>query len=149
MKKIILLLIFCLSITVTLAFAESFYTLGGARISYDLDIASGDVMLFVWTSRCPYCVSELKEMNKNENICKYSKCFFVNIGETESTVKSVVRSLKIREDIVNNIIMDKSAGLAGKFSIVGVPTFILMRDGKILDRSYHFDESTVKRVFKK
>lgn len=149
MKKIITLFIVFLSILGVTAFAESFYTLNGERISYDLDIASGDTMLFIWTSRCPYCLSELREMNKNENICKYSKCFFVNVGETESAVKKVIRSLGIKEPIANNIIMDKSASLAGKFSIVGVPTFILMRDGKVLDRSYYFDENAVKRVFKK
>jgi len=149
MKKIILLFVFLLSITVTSVLAEAFYTLNGTRVSYELDIASGDTMLFIWTSRCPYCVGELREMNKNENICKYSKCFFVNVGETESAVKNIIKSLKIKESIVNNIIMDKSANLAGKFSIVGVPTFILLRDGKVLDRSYHFDENTVKRIFKK
>jgi thiol-disulfide isomerase/thioredoxin len=149
MKKILALLIFFSSISAVFALDEVFYTLGLTRVSYEQDIAQGDTMLFIWTSRCPYCISELRAMNKNENVCKYSKCFFVNIGETESNVKDVVRSLKLKSHISQNIIADKSASLARRFSIVGVPTFIFMRDGKILDRSYHFDESAVKQIFKK
>ncbi|MCK9574171.1 MAG: hypothetical protein M0R20_07275 [Candidatus Omnitrophica bacterium] len=149
MKKIIALIIFFSSISGVFALDEAFYTLGLARVSYEQDIAQGDTMLFIWTSRCPYCISELRAMNKNENVCKYSKCFFVNVGETESNVKDVVRSLKLKSHISQNIIANKSASLVGRFSIVGVPTFIFMRNGKILDRSYHFDENTVRQIFKK
>jgi len=149
MKKISALFMVFISILMLSAFAASFYTLNGTRISYESDIASGDTMLFVWTSRCPYCIRELRDMNKNENICKYSKCFFVNIGETDSAVKKAVKSLNLREDIANNVIIDTSAILAEKFSIIGVPTFILMRDGKVLDRAYHFDDSTIRKTFKK
>ncbi|MCK9614963.1 MAG: thioredoxin fold domain-containing protein [Candidatus Omnitrophica bacterium] len=149
MKKIIALFIFFSSMTGAVALDEAFGTLSGARISYEQNIAQGDTMLFIWTSRCPYCISELREMNKNEDLCKYFKCFFVNVGEGESSVKEVVNSLKLKSHISQNIIMDKSASLAGKFSIVGVPTFIFMRDGKVLNRSYHFDETAVKQIFKK
>lgn len=149
MKKVLALVMVFISILTLSAFAASFYTLNGTRVSYESDMASGDTMLFVWTSRCPYCIRELRDMNKNENLCKYSKCFFVNIGETESAVKKVVKSLNLKDDIVNNIIADTSAVLAEKFSIIGVPTFILMRDGKVLDRAYHFDDSTIRKTFKK
>ena len=149
MRKIIAILIFLSAVTGAFALDEAFGTLSGARISYEQNIAQGDTMLFIWTSRCPYCISELSEMNKNEDICKYFKCFFVNVGEAEPAIKGVVNSLKLKNHISQNIIMDKSASLAGKFSIVGVPTFIFMRDGKVLDRSYHFDEATIKKIFKK
>jgi len=149
MKKVLALFMVFISLLMLPAFAASFYTLNGTRVSYESDMASGDTMLFVWTSRCPYCIRELRDMNKNENICKYSKCFFVNIGETESAVKKVVKSLNLKDDIANNIIVDTSAILAEKFSIIGVPTFILMRDGKVLDRAYHFDDSTIRKTFKK
>lgn len=149
MKKIIALLIVFSIIAGVLALDETFDTLTGGRVSYEQDIASGDSMLFIWTSRCPYCVGELKEMNKNENICKYSKCFFINVGEPEARVKKAVTSLKLKDHISKNIVMDTEGILAKKFAVIGVPTFILLRNGKVLDRAYHFDESTIKQVFKK
>jgi len=147
MKKTLLLLFVFLAVAQAAGFAETFERLDGSSISYASDIASGKSMIFLWTSRCPYCVNELCAMNKNENICKYSKCFFVNIGETKSEVNKVVKSLKLNDHITKNIVLDKDAILAMKFSVIGVPTFILMRDGKILDRAYHFDEKTIKHVF--
>lgn len=149
MKKTLLLFTLFISVLGVAAFAEVYYTLDGTRVSYDYDMASGDTMLFIWTSRCPYCIKELRDMNKSENICKYSKCYFVNIGESDSTVKKVVNSLKLNDSIASRIIVDKSASLADKFSVVGVPTFILMRDGKILGRAYHFDEGTIRKKFQK
>ncbi len=149
MKKILLLLAVFLLVAPASVFAETFEKLDGSSASYVLDIGSGESMIFLWTSRCPYCISELRAMNKNENICKYSKCFFVNIGETKSEVNRVVKKLKLNDHITKNIVLDKDAILAMKFSVIGVPTFILMRDGEILDRAYHFDEKTIKHVFEK
>lgn len=149
MKKIILLVTILFCFLAMPLYAQSFYTLKGNRVSYPMDIESGDVMIFIWTSRCPYCMRELREMNKDDDICKYSKCFFVNVGETEAEVKRVVKSLDLKSAIADNIIVDESAVLARKFSIIGVPTVLLLRNGEILDRSYHFSESKLKEVFKK
>jgi thioredoxin-related protein len=149
MKKIVALFMFFCSITGAFASDETFKLLDGSSISYEKNIASGDTMLFLWTSRCPYCVRELRGMNKNENACKYSKCFFVNLGETEASIKEAVKALQLNDNISKNIIVDKTASLADKFSVIGVPTFIFMHNGRVLERSYHFDEDTVKEIFKK
>jgi thiol-disulfide isomerase/thioredoxin len=127
---------------------EEFGTYSGGAIPYSEIISTPKVVLFLWTTRCPYCREELQKMNSEPNIYHYAKFYFVDVGERYSDVKRMAKSLKLKEHISENIIFDKNAYLAEKFSIIGVPTFIYMRNGKVIDKGYYFDEDTLKEVFR-
>jgi thiol-disulfide isomerase/thioredoxin len=146
-KKLLLLLLFLSASICGFCADNKFEKYSGETISYNEIIASPKVVLFLWTTRCPYCRDELKKMSLEPNISKYAKFYFVDIGEEHRDVEKVVRSLKLKEDISANIIFDKNAQIAEKFSIIGVPTFIYMRNGKVIDRGYYFDESVLTNVF--
>lgn len=148
MKKKILLLLLFFSLSVC-AFAsdEKFEKYSGETITYNEILSSPKAVLFVWTTRCPYCREELQKMNLDRNISKYAKFYFVDVGERHQDVEKVVKSMKLKDHISTNIIFDKDAKIAEKFSIIGVPTFIYMRNGKVVDRGYYFDESILKTVF--
>ncbi|MFA6281647.1 MAG: TlpA disulfide reductase family protein [Candidatus Omnitrophota bacterium] len=148
-KKILLLLLasFCLSIS-AFAAPEKFEKYSGEAVTYDEILSSPKVVLFLWTTRCPYCREELQKMNLDYTISKYAKFYFVDIGERRQDVEKVVKSMKLKEHIFANIIFDKDAKMAEKFSIIGVPTFIYMRNGQVVDQGYYFDESILKTVFR-
>ncbi|MFA5270903.1 MAG: redoxin domain-containing protein [Candidatus Omnitrophota bacterium] len=146
-KKILLLLLFLSTSVCVFAAADKFEKYSGGTISYNEIIASPKVVFFLWTTRCPYCRDELKKMNLEPNISQYAKFYFVDIGEKSQDVERMVKSLKLKEDIFSNIILDKDAQMVERFSIIGVPMFIYMRNGKVVDRGYYFDESILKNNF--
>jgi len=148
-KKILLLLLFLSASICVYATAEKFEKYSGDAISYNEILSSPRVVLFLWTTTCPYCREELKKINLDPSISKYAKFYFIDIGERHQDVERVVKSLKLKDHISKNIIFDEDASIAEKFSIIGVPTFIYMRNGKVVDRGYYFDESMLKTVFSK
>ena len=149
MKRKILLVLLFISMSIHVFGAdEKFETYSGDGISYSEIMSAPKVVLFLWTTRCPYCREELQKMNSEPNLSHYAKFYFVDVGEQQNDVKRMVKSLKLKSHISENIIFDKNAYLAEKFSIIGVPTLIYMRNGKVIDKGYYFDEDNLKKVFR-
>lgn len=148
MKKIFILFILSCLVLQGFTAEKVFKTLDGTPVSYSSILGQGNTVLFIWTGHCPYCINELKVMNKNENIGKIANFYFVNVGESVSSVSRIAKRIKLKKHITANIILDKDAIIAHDFSIIGVPTFIFIRNGKIIARDYYFDEDTLKKIFK-
>ncbi|MFA6130226.1 MAG: TlpA disulfide reductase family protein [Candidatus Omnitrophota bacterium] len=88
-------------------------------------------ILFFWTTWCPYCRTELKELNKmypqmeKEGIA----VFAVNVGEESY---KVVRFLK-DHPLNIRVLLDRDTRAAENYEINGVPTYIFMnKSGKVI-----------------
>jgi peroxiredoxin len=82
------------------------------------------VILFFWTTWCPYCRKELKSLNllypqmKKEGITVYA----VNIGESANRVKGFLKDF----GLTFNVLLDQEALLADLYAVMGVPTYVLL-----------------------
>ena len=92
------------------------------------------VILFFWTTWCPYCREELKRLNQQyPAILKEGMVVFgVNVRESESRVKNFFKGYPLNF----KILLDRSGWLADKYDLMGVPTFIFLdKAGEVILRT--------------
>jgi len=127
----------------------TFNSLQGESYSYqELTNNSPMVILFLWTTWCPTCRSDLIKNNEclskaNDNLTIY----YVNLGESKKTVEKLVKRTRLEDCVKDNIILDKKGALADKFNIMFVPTYIFLKNGKFLYKSNYLNESLINKVF--
>ncbi|MFA6384591.1 MAG: TlpA disulfide reductase family protein [Candidatus Omnitrophota bacterium] len=82
------------------------------------------VLLFFWTTWCPFCLSKLKDLNTGymDLEKKGLALLAVNVGERRTGVEKLARAYAIKY----TILLDQEGAVADEFRIVGVPTFILI-----------------------
>ena len=106
------------------------------------------LVLFFWTTWCPFCRSELKTLSEkypeiqNEN----GELFAVNVGESADKIKDFIGDYPLNL----KIILDKDGALAGTFNILGVPTYILMnKKGSVVFQDHYFPQGKYKELISK
>jgi thiol-disulfide isomerase/thioredoxin len=149
MRKILILLFLCFYAYCGFASADILYGLKGKSLSYNEIVSAQKTILFFWTSHCPYCIKEFVYINQNLKLLEGINIYFINLEEADFAVNNVVKHLGLNEKIVENILLDKNNFLGEKFTIVGVPTYIFMVNGEIVNRTYYIDEELLREVFKK
>lgn len=82
------------------------------------------VLLFFWTTWCPYCRTELKVINdRYEKLAKDGlQVLAINVGESTSKVLNFTK----RYNLAFRILLDKDTTVASSYRILGVPTYILI-----------------------
>lgn len=105
------------------------------------------LILMFWSSWCYFCKITLQRLSQEDLFLYPAKFFFIDIGERKPVIEKFVKENKIDYFIQNNIILDKCGVLQEKFNIIGVPTFLFIKEGKIIYRSYFLDRSIVEEVF--
>jgi len=106
------------------------------------------VLLLFWTTWCPYCRDQLKEISDRyqQLTGEGLQVLAVNVGETESHVKSFARS----RNLSYSVLLDRSSDTARSYGILGIPTYILIdKKGEIVSRSNGFPEGQYKDLIKK
>lgn len=105
----------------------------------DLSAYKGKPMiLFFWTTWCPYCRKEIKILNqmypqlKKEGI----NVFAVNVGES----KYAVQNFFVKALLSFEVLLDKDGEAADKYNIMGVPTYIF------IDKSGHLNSRNILPV---
>lgn len=106
------------------------------------------VLLFFWTTWCPYCQSELKFLN--ENYAKLTgeglEVLAINVGESPERVRRFTRS----RYLVCRVPLDKDTGVAKSYGVIGVPTYVLVdRQGNIVFQGNYFPYKQYKSVANK
>ncbi|MEI8350506.1 MAG: TlpA disulfide reductase family protein [Candidatus Omnitrophota bacterium] len=129
------------------AYGQAYYTLDDKTVSYDEIFSAPKTILFLWTSQCPYCVSEFVNLNNHPEFEKDVAFYYINLGDRKSMAQRLVFSLKLRDAITKKIILDPRNTFADQFDISGVPTFIFFKNGKLVDRSFYLDEKLLKEMF--
>ncbi|HEC69785.1 MAG TPA: TlpA family protein disulfide reductase [Candidatus Omnitrophica bacterium] len=124
---------------------EKFTTLSGEIINTQNINSQSKAMLFFWTTWCPYCRLEIKALNnlQKELLAKDFKIFFVNLGDDKRKVKA----FKDKIGISSSIILDKKGLLASKYRILGVPTYIFLREGREIGRTNYITSFLIERLY--
>lgn len=150
MKKIfifLILIVFSLSLR---AENGNFNTLDGRSLSYTEIISHPKAVLFIWTTWCPGCRSEIKRLARECGSLEGSKdinIFYINTGEKQAMVKRFIDSSDIKDCIRQNIILDTGGYLARKFRIPGVPAFIFIVDNEPAYLSHFINTDVLREVF--
>jgi len=88
-------------------------------------------ILFFWTTWCPYCRIELKQLNQMSSQMEREGLvvFAVNIGEPEYRVKRFFKSYALNV----SVLLDEDGLAADSYEIQGVPTYIFInKSGQIV-----------------
>ncbi|OGX16293.1 MAG: hypothetical protein A2166_04020 [Omnitrophica WOR_2 bacterium RBG_13_41_10] len=105
------------------------------------------VLLFFWTTWCPYCRKELKMLNE-----KYAQLtsggieiLAINVGERLYKVEKFIKSYRLDY----KVLLDQYATVADAFSILGVPTYILIdKKGNQRLTAYSFPEDKYRSLLR-
>ena len=88
------------------------------------------VILFIWTTWCPFCRAELVDLQgrykgmKQEGI----ELLAVDTGETKEKVEKFLAN----KNMEFPVLLDSASGVANAYNIIGVPTLVLIdSQGKI------------------
>lgn|SRR3989338_5249645 len=147
MKKVITLLILCFSFLSIEAKAQEFLSLSGEKITYEALIQKPKTVIFAWAIWCPYCRKELERLNGECKNLGEVEVFFVNLGDKKSAVEKYADSKKFESCIREKIILDQNYFTARKFNIVGIPTYIFLKNGEVVQTSHFFSQELLTSIF--
>ncbi len=105
------------------------------------------VILFFWTTWCPYCREELKKLNRQYPLISEEGIIVlgINVGESDYKVQSFVKGYQL--DL--KILLDKGELLANKYNLMGVPTFIFLNKvGQVISRAHSLPDNYKSLLFK-
>lgn len=94
------------------------YTLG----SY---IGKKDIILFFWTTWCPYCRKEITELNGMymELVKNGFEVISINVGEPAYKVNNFFKRYTKADFIV---LLDEDTSVSDDYDLFGVPTYVLI-----------------------
>jgi peroxiredoxin len=96
------------------------------------DFKNKDVILFFWTTWCPYCVREIKTLSdKYQALTKDGVALLlIDVGEPKYKVDNFVK----RNNLGFGVLLDEKTRVAESYRLMGIPTFVLI-DKKGMIRS--------------
>jgi thiol-disulfide isomerase/thioredoxin len=145
-KKNICLILVLLCVSLASAEADSLFGFDRNPVSYQEIISSPKTILFIWTTWCPYCRIQLKKISQychDQDI----EIILVNSGERRTAVERFVENQDLSECMNKSIILDKQSMIARKFSVLGFPTFIFLKDGRYLARSHYLNQGLINKIY--
>lgn len=95
------------------------------------------VLLFFWTTWCPYCRRELSSLDAiAPQLAKDGwELFAINLGEPEYKVADYIK----KHNISVKVLLGKNEGVAEAYGILGVPTFVIIdKNGKVVFKDNYF-----------
>lgn len=125
------------------------FSLSGKPISYTAAVAKEKTILFLWTTTCPYCVAGLKQFNKEGFDGYDAQIYLINMGDDLEAVNDLTKRLGLKDFLKEHILADPNLTLSERFTILGVPTIIFLRNGKPIYTAYTIDKDFVKEVYSK
>ena len=107
------------------------------------DFKDKPILLFFWTSWCPFCPKELKALNDiyPELIEEGLEVLAINVGERAYKVKHFIKN----RNLDYKILLDEDVVTSENYGIFGIPTYILIdREGYIRFKGNSFPEDKYK-----
>jgi predicted bacteriocin transport accessory protein len=148
MKKcILLLMVYALSASCGFSQEQNFFNLTGKSFSAQEIDGAPRTILFMFTTWCPYCRKEFSKLMSNPVAAKDVKFFYVNLGEPQSKIDAYVKEVKAPLSVKEKIIMDNHEYFSSKFQVIGIPTYIFLKDGKVINQENFLDYDTIQDVF--
>ena len=112
------------------------------------DFKSKPVILFFWTTWCPYCRKELKQLNTMhaELLKNGVELAVVNVEEPADKVQRFIQS----HPFSYRVLLDRDAKVAQVYGVLGVPTyFFINKEGRIVFNDYEFPQKNYKDIILK
>ena len=101
------------------------------------------VILFFWTTWCPYCREELKALNKQyAELAKDAiKVLAINVGEPKYKVDNFTKNY----NLALRVLLDKDSTVADAYDLMGVPSyFVINKAGQIVSTGTRFPKDALK-----
>ncbi len=106
------------------------------------------VLLFFWTTWCPYCRKELQDLNNSYAVKMQSdgiQVLAVNVGESAGKVSGYIGNNKV----TLRVLLDQNSDVAYDYHLVGVPTFVLIdNSGEIVFMNNYFPYDSYRKLLK-
>ena len=107
------------------------------------------VLLFFWTTWCPFCLKEIQTLNTKSyaSLAKDGvQLLAINAGESRQAVERLVRNYSI----VFTVLLDEESTVSGDYRVVGVPTFVLIdKNGSIRYKGNVYPKDEIQQVIDK
>lgn len=106
------------------------------------------VILFFWTTWCPFCRKELKLLKQMypELVNNGLEVLAINIGEPAYKVANFVTSYQLNY----KVLLDKDTNVTYSFDVLGVPTYVLVgKKGNIVFIGHTFPKDNYKDLIQK
>ncbi|MCX5707256.1 MAG: peroxiredoxin family protein [Candidatus Omnitrophica bacterium] len=106
------------------------------------------VILFFWTTWCPFCRNELSALNDaSKELVKDSLILLaINVGEPEYKVNNFIKSRKLNL----MILLDRDGEVADSYGLLGVPSYFLInKQGRVVFTSNHYPKEKIKELLLK
>lgn len=120
--------------------------LNGSYESLD-DVRKGkNAILFFWTTWCPHCRTQLKEIqvNKEKYVGKDFELILIDCGESKEQVMQYVN----RNGITFNVFLDTDGQISEQYQILGFPTFVFINQQGIITAVEHHLPANFSDYFK-
>lgn len=105
------------------------------------------VLLFFWTTWCPFCRKELRALkDKYEELFKNGvELLAIDVGEPQERVKNYIKNYALPF----KVFLDTDTEVAHSYNILGVPTYILIdKKGNISFTDHYFPEREYKALLR-
>ncbi|MCX5693853.1 MAG: TlpA disulfide reductase family protein [Candidatus Omnitrophica bacterium] len=106
------------------------------------------VILFFWTTWCPYCRQEIKKLNQQYAVMSKEGIvvFGVNVSEPGAKVERFFKDYQLNL----KILLDKDGALADKYELMGVPTYIFLdKTGEMILQTHNLPDNYKELLFKR
>lgn len=106
------------------------------------------VLLFFWTTWCPFCRTELKILKERypELAKEGLELGAINAGESASKVENFAKSY----NLPFRVLLDTDTSVSGDFGILGIPTYILVdKEGYVCLTTHYFPKEKYKSIISK
>lgn len=103
------------------------------------------VLLFFWTTWCPFCGIELKALNDMYNRLTEDglEVLAIDVGESAEKVRGFLKNYHPNY----KVLLDKDGTVAESFGLLGVPTYILInKKGNIVFQGHTFTQQKYKEL---
>ncbi len=98
------------------------------------------VLLLFWNTRCPYCVTQIKELTKTHKQLtdKGIELLAVNTGDSKERIE---RFFKQTGFFLPQVLLDSDLEVSDKYQIIGIPSYFLIdKKGEVRFEEHSFPQ---------
>jgi peroxiredoxin len=122
--------------------------LDGNLVKSETFLGKKPLLLFFWTTWCPFCQRELKNLNDRYLDLRQEglEVLAVDVGEPLERVKRFVKNYNLNFPVL----LDKDSAVARTYEIIGIPTYILLdKEGRVAAKDNFFPQAKYKELISK